>query len=63
MLLDPKKVEAIKRMQAPQTKQGLQSFFRYGELSRSVHQRHVPANKQHEAITQEKCFVSVDRKP
>ena len=34
---DPKKVEAIKKMQAPQTKQELQSFFRYGELSSSVH--------------------------
>ena len=48
VISDPKKVEAIKKMQVPQTKHELQ-FFR-SELSRSVNQRYVPANTQHEVI-------------
>ena len=40
---DSKEVEAIKKMQSPQINKNW-NCFRYGELSRSVHQRHVPAN-------------------
>ena len=62
MIPDPKKVEAIKKMQAPQTKQELQfslDMVNYpGQFTRDMSQ--LTHNMR---LLLKKCFVSVDRKP
>ena len=59
---DPKKVEAIKKMQTPQTKQELKTFLGMVNYLGQVIKDMSQLTHKHEATTQEKCFVSVDRK-